>query len=1005
MPGLAAATFRALSQPSDSVPPTESPDLLEKLSFRFVRELPRLPSAADLGIATAGVAPWPHQLKVIRRAVERYPQSFLFCDEVGLGKTIEAALALRSLWLSGRVRRALILVPKAVLRQWHEELHEKAFLPVARYEGGDFVDVGGEPLAPDRRVDSPWDRHDLILASTQTARTPSRRREILGAPRWDLVIVDEAHHARRRQIPGPFRPNRLLELLAGDGEGPGLRHRTKALYLLSATPMQIHPLEVWDLLRLLGLGGRWGTEERAFLDYFEQLKRPFSDRDWSLLLDLARESAVAPPADVEAILRDGVAAVRPRDRPTVDAWLRRATPIHGVVWRHTRPLLRRYRDAGLLKAGVPERRPRNVWVELTPVQRRLYRRIEAYLTEFYQRYEARRRGLGFVMTVYRRRLTSSFEAVRRSLERRRRYLLGEGERDPGDGVWQGVDGAQQELDLDAPAEGELPTPSVFSRDELGHLDDILRELSSVRDEPKLDRLRADLRRFLRRRDRALVFTQYLDTLDSLREALRADFRMACYSGRGGEVFRDGEWRAAPKEALKTAFAAGDIQVLLCTEAASEGLNLQTCGVLINYDMPWNPMRVEQRIGRIDRIGQVHRRVWIRNYFYAGTVEATVYERLHDRIDAFRAILGDLQPILHLGETIERLALTPEGRRRRRLEEAVQDLQSRLDDRPVDPLPVDGGGADTRAADETSPAQEPEARSTVSPRELEALFIESRVFTGRFERTSEPAVFRLTDRGASEDEALTVTFDPQIFAERPYSLHLISWGTSLFESLLSEVEDPEVDGDPAGLGLYASRNPAPVSVFAAPRAGDGDVAAITDLGALRRLLHSAPGRWRPDQEAAAASLFSTRRRHVLRGLEDVEAARRLTARKALRAEASDLLLRAAAAELLAAENPGLFDAPVAYGWGPGAVPAQAARGGPYPALLKIAGEAPDLPADHPEAAGLRGRSPEHLARVALEVERRGWQVAERWADLTAADEAARRAVTDRSAGLLDRLYFP
>ncbi|MEO1368493.1 MAG: hypothetical protein AAFX50_15070, partial [Acidobacteriota bacterium] len=208
----------------------------------------------------------------------------------------------------------------------------------------------------------------------------------------------------------------------------------------------------------------------------------------------------------------------------------------------------------------------------------------------------------------------------------------------------------------------------------------------------------------------------------------------------------------------------------------------------------------------------------------------------------------------------------------------------------------------------------------------------------------------------------------------------------------------------GIGLYASRNPAPVSVFAAPGL-DGGVEAITDLDGLRRAIRAAPGPWRQDQEAAAASLFSGRRRGVLRGLEAVEAARRRTAKRALRAEASELLVRAAVVELLAADNPGLFDAPVPYDWGPDAVPAQATRGGPYPRLLEIAVDPPEARADHREAVALRGRDPEHLARLALDVERRGWQVAERWTALLEAEEAARRASTDRSAGLLDRLYFP
>src|SRR5690606_4846108 len=103
----------------------------------------------------------------------------------------------------------------------------------------------------------------------------------------------------------------------------------------------------------------------------------------------------------------------------------------------------------------------------------------------------------------------------------------------------------------------------------------------------------------------------------------------------------------------------------------EGLNLQTCGVLINYDMPWNPMRVEQRIGRIDRIGQKYEEVWVRNYFYQDTVEARVYQRLSDRIDWFEHVVGALQPILHrVGRTIQELALLRPTERGQRLDDEV-----------------------------------------------------------------------------------------------------------------------------------------------------------------------------------------------------------------------------------------------------------------------------------------------------------------------------------------------
>ena len=146
----------------------------------------------------------------------------------------------------------------------------------------------------------------------------------------------------------------------------------------------------------------------------------------------------------------------------------------------------------------------------------------------------------------------------------------------------------------------------------------------------------------------MVFTQYTDTMDFLRDRLLApgDRRLMCYSGRGGEIpGTDGTWRNIPREEAKRRFREADAEVLLCTDAAAEGLNFQFCGALVNYDMPWNPMRVEQRIGRIDRLGQQHPRVRIVNLHYEDTVETDVYRALRGRIRLFESVVGPLQPIL------------------------------------------------------------------------------------------------------------------------------------------------------------------------------------------------------------------------------------------------------------------------------------------------------------------------------------------------------------------------
>ena len=165
---------------------------------------------------------------------------------------------------------------------------------------------------------------------------------------------------------------------------------------------------------------------------------------------------------------------------------------------------------------------------------------------------------------------------------------------------------------------------------------------------------------------AMVFTQYTDTMDFLRGRIADAFGpgVICFSGRGGEVLTPaGDWQVISREATKQRFREGRAEIMVCTDAAAEGLNFQFCGALVNYDMPWNPMRVEQRIGRIDRLGQEHPEIRIVNLHYQDTVEADVYHALRTRIDLFQSFVGRLQPILaRLPRAITEVALgRPEDR--------------------------------------------------------------------------------------------------------------------------------------------------------------------------------------------------------------------------------------------------------------------------------------------------------------------------------------------------------
>ena len=255
--------------------------------------------------------------------------------------------------------------------------------------------------------------------------------------------MDEAHRRRKDFLQPTYRPNRLLSLLNDLDE----HHRDAGLLLLTATPMPVHPLEVWDLLTVLGMGGQWGADEGNFLRFFGEMRRRSAGRLGVHLRHGGRLSVeggeLGPRFSRAGCARLGpvkwstfedLPRARRHRRALEAAWAdysphviemtRRACRSARAISRNTRDLLREYRERGILKDSVPTRRPRIERVPMRADERALYERVEEYITHFYQKYESERHGLGFVMTVYRRRLTSSFWAVRCSLERRLEFLSG-----------------------------------------------------------------------------------------------------------------------------------------------------------------------------------------------------------------------------------------------------------------------------------------------------------------------------------------------------------------------------------------------------------------------------------------------------------------------------------------------------------------------------------------------------------------------------------------------------
>ena len=780
-------------------PPAQGPKFdLRSRVWSFIRNAPSLPLGGEhVGEMTSAVTPWPHQVRAFERLYRNWPPKLLIADEVGLGKTIQAGLLLRQAWLAGRIKRILILAPKAILNQWQIELREKFNLNWPIYDGRKLVWYPSPAWRGRSERDADrdhWHREPVVIVSSHLMRRRDRAAALLEqAEPWDLVILDEAHHARRRAA-GSQReggPNALLQLMQG------LKKRTEGLVLLTATPMQVHPIEVWDLLDLLGLPPEWNA--RAFLDFFQDIEQenPSAeefDRMAGLFQSAERVYGKFESEEAQGLaelsrlkvnkilraLRDAASIPRRQlettERRAAIRIIRAGTPLRRLVSRHTRELLRRYFRAGMLDTQIAERRVEDRFLEMTPEERELYDAVEEYIAGTYNQASAKERtAVGFVMTIYRRRLASSFRALSRTLQN---HL---------DAIAAGDSAQLASLDEDVP--DDETTDDVFdvsewamvegeglAAEEESDICSLLDRIGRLPLDSKLDSLKGVLGEF--RQDgygQAMVFTQYTDTMDFLREELRknADSRLMCFSGRGGEVpAADGTWRRISRDDAKRRFLEGEADVLLCTDAAAEGLNFQFCGALINYDMPWNPMRVEQRIGRIDRLGQQHGTIRIVNLHYEGTVETDIYRALRNRIGLFENVVGRLQPILaKLPGVISDAVLSGRGREETERARVVGAIERQASE-------SERGGFDIDAVTEEDLAVPERPRSPVTMEDLDRVIGSPDLMPPGFDvqsmRNREYGLLApgMTDR-------LRVTTDPRYFEEHAESMELWSPGNALF----------------------------------------------------------------------------------------------------------------------------------------------------------------------------------------------------------------------------------
>jgi len=528
------------------------------------------------GLTAARIDLLPHQVVLTHRIATSSPRRYLVADEVGLGKTIETALVLRELASRGELARVLIVVPAGLVNNWHRELNEVFNL--------NFEVFGSEGDITDRKSNA-FAKHDKLIASVDTLKRRARIRRLLNAPPWDLVVFDEAHHLSAYRSGSKVRKTENYKL------AEALKGHARDLILLSATPHQGDHFRFWMLIQLLNP------------TLFSNPQEMIAERHRLNVVVFRRTKA-------DACTSDG-------------------SPLFARRWVHSESFI------------------------MSSEENTFYGKLREYLIDGFalaKKQGNKGRALGFVMTIFQKIAASSFAAVRRTLRRRLLMLtiheavlrdqaldidehaslmkeartliheemglphnaVGRSEADriladyklrllrklDEERLAMAADSETSEIFGAAGEEMATMVVDLALPEERLRIMDLLAAFPKSR-ETKIEKLLRGLGALWNQdpTERVVIFATYLATVDLLKKEIEST-----YPGQGVVVLRGGDHGA--KVAAEKRFKQADgPKVLVCTAAGREGINLQFARVLFNFDLPWNPMDVEQRIGRIHRYGQ------------------------------------------------------------------------------------------------------------------------------------------------------------------------------------------------------------------------------------------------------------------------------------------------------------------------------------------------------------------------------------------------------------------
>jgi len=628
-----------------------------------------------------------HQERAVIDALSRWPVRVLFADEVGLGKTFEVASTMAFMIKYCGVKRVLILTPKSVLKQWQDELKEHFKLNVWRYDSASksYIDAFDNIRYANTSNPIGKDSPDIILMSAQYARGAGNNVDIFsreGVCLPELLILDEAHSARvSKDISGSSKKTQvyaMLERVSG---------KIPHMILATATPMQKDAGEYHSLLKLLGLPKAWqknqvymksldliGCSEYPSLADLklaaEMLFRTMEDmKPFTGRLSHEQNSVLTKVIDLIngdiTTLTDYVRA----NWSTIRQLLIFLHPAHLLTVRNTRRSLAEKGYKFPNRELTPKPIPNSMEIEM------FYDNVNSYLSNRCFSIEEilfpdRNISIGFVRVSYQQRVASSLYSCKKSLERRLEkinslktnldwYLkasstklynpTGLDETDLDDLLDEGYDDAF-DVDLSKVNISELRQAIALESTTITPLLKRANVLLDNRKDLKIKESIALAKKSLDEQDKVLVFSRYTDTVDALLNeftllGLSRYYKYGVYTGAKSCIVWDGKEVPCNKDDLKRELFAGNVKIVFCSDAASEGLNLQAARVLINVDVPWTPARLEQRIGRIARLGQVAEEVVIYNVWYPHSIEARMYHRIQKRLENSNLAIGEFPDVV------------------------------------------------------------------------------------------------------------------------------------------------------------------------------------------------------------------------------------------------------------------------------------------------------------------------------------------------------------------------